>query len=100
MADATDSSKPSHAKDLLIADHKYVGELLQKNEQSGETRVNLFITLVTAGIAGFFALLSKSGLDYPAVRYLVLVGLVFLFVIGTVTWLRMIKRDTATDQFR
>jgi 8-oxo-dGTP pyrophosphatase MutT (NUDIX family) len=91
--------KDTFAKDLLLADHKYIGELLLKNEQGGETRVHIFITLIAAGIGGFFALIANGKMNYEAIRWLIIAGLIFLLVIGWVTWLRMIKRDTSTDRF-
>lgn len=53
-----------HAKDLLLQVFRYLTDSLWKNEQTGETRVNGFIGLVAAVLAGLAAL---SGSD-PGVR--------------------------------
>jgi hypothetical protein len=100
MPDAADPKKPDNAKDLLLADYNYISESLLKNEQGGETRVNLFMTLVTAGIGGLFALMTGvAGLTGLEMRVVIVAGLASLLVVGTVTWLRMIKRDIGTDLF-
>jgi 8-oxo-dGTP pyrophosphatase MutT (NUDIX family) len=86
-------------KDLLLQDYRYVSELLIKNEQSGETRLNLFLGLITVTFGAIGALLTR-GVTLPpkTFRWLVAAALVGLFVIGIATFLRMLTRNKATDQ--
>lgn len=93
--------EPAYARDLLIADHKYIGDLFQKNEQGGETRFNIFVTLMTGGIGGLVALMSKpNALHEVSTRVVVVVGFASLLLIGYVIWRRMIKREIASDRFK
>jgi 8-oxo-dGTP pyrophosphatase MutT (NUDIX family) len=90
------------AKELLLADYKYLGESFWKNEETGETRVKFFITLVTAVLAALAALAkSKDGLVTNDVLALVSIYALFaLMVLGTVTLFRMMQRNATTDGFK
>lgn len=67
MAAQIDQSKQA-TKDLLLADYKYFSELLLTNEQSGETRVNWFIVIVSSAIAGIIALVVKHAEQVAAYK--------------------------------
>jgi hypothetical protein len=41
------SESASDAKELLLEDYRYLAESFWKNEQTGETRVNWFVGVVT-----------------------------------------------------
>jgi len=85
-------------KDLLLKDYDYRSEAMWKNEQGGETRVNLFIGFVTLAVGLGSALVKESDLDFGQLLLVVLVGLVVVLVVGCVTFQRMITRNINTDQ--
>ena len=90
------------AKEFLLAEYERFAEAFWKNEQTGETRVNWFIGIVTAALAGLAALLTKANnnLVGPHLRPIVLVGLTVLLVFGLGTFFRMIIRNERTDQYK
>lgn len=49
-------AKDGHSVEFLLTEHKLIQESFWRNEESGEKRVNFFITLVTAVIAALVAL--------------------------------------------
>jgi 8-oxo-dGTP pyrophosphatase MutT (NUDIX family) len=85
-------------KDLLLQDYRYRCEAMWKSEQSGETRVNLFIGLITLCVGAIGALVAK-GTSLPAetLRFLVPAALSALLMVGLVTLARMITRNKNTD---
>lgn len=91
----------TEAKDLLLEDYRYLAESFWKNEQTGETRVNLFIGIVTAVVAGMSSLItSKNGLAGEPLRLAVLAALVALLVLGIITLFRMLTRNENTDGYK
>jgi 8-oxo-dGTP pyrophosphatase MutT (NUDIX family) len=87
-------------KDLLLEDYRYRAESLWKNEQGGETRVNLFIGLITL-VGGLMATLLTSEnhpLKGEALRFFVVAGLFSMLLLGIVTMLRMMSRNKRTDE--
>lgn len=85
-------------KDLLLADYRYRAEAMQKNEESGEKRVHLFIALLAAvgSVAG--ALFSKDvHLGPENGRLFAIAAAIALLIVGWVTLMRMITRNEATD---
>jgi 8-oxo-dGTP pyrophosphatase MutT (NUDIX family) len=94
-------------KELLLEDYRYLQESFWKNETLGETRVNFFITLVTAVMAALVTLLTsflQKGSeinDVPCfVFYVILFALILLLGVGIITLLRLIKRNTVTDGYK
>lgn len=89
------------AKDLLLQDHKHLVDSFWKNEQTGEVRVNFFIGLVTAVMGGLVVLVDTD--DTKAKEMLspiMIVAFLGLIGIGTVTLLRMMKRNEASDKYK
>jgi ADP-ribose pyrophosphatase YjhB (NUDIX family) len=87
------------AKALLLEDYRYSAESFWKNEQGGETRVNLFIGLVTLVIGGLASLTTgSSGLRGEPLRIVILAGLAALSVLGHITLLKMLIRNKRTDE--
>jgi 8-oxo-dGTP pyrophosphatase MutT (NUDIX family) len=86
-------------KDLLEKDYSYRSEALGKSEQSGETRLNLFIGFVTLAVGLMGSVFAKdSGLE-GTLRLLVLLGgLTAVLGVGVATFLRMITRNIRTDE--
>ena len=90
------------AKELLLADLKYLNESFWKNEEIGETRVRFFITLVAAVLT---ALATISGIknDIINVNYKFIISvytLIALLILGIITLLRILKRNSVTDGYK
>jgi hypothetical protein len=97
----TDEPK-GHSVDFLLAEYRYLGDCFWRNEEIGERRVNFFITLVTAAITALVALAtSKDGnLREDDVYFTAVFALLALLSFGIVTLLRMIHRNTVTDEYK
>jgi hypothetical protein len=99
-------------KDIILEDFKSFNDSFWKNEAAGETRVQFFIGLVTAVISGLVALATTvkkhtaTGADPAALiteqSFLIItaVALLSLIVIGLITFLRMVKRNCVTDEYK
>ena len=99
-------------KDIILEDLKSFNDSFWKNEAAGETRVQFFIGLVTAVISGLVALATAvkrdtaTGADPTALiteqSFLIIttVALLSLIVIGLITFLRMVKRNCVTDEYK
>ena len=87
-------------KSLLLEEYKARSDAMAKGEQSGETRVNLFIGLITLVGGGAGALLTK-GSSFATLsderRILIVVALFSLLIVGAITLLRIITRNKHTD---
>jgi 8-oxo-dGTP pyrophosphatase MutT (NUDIX family) len=111
------------AKELLLADYNHFSELLLANEQSGETRVNWFIVIVSSATAGIVALVvehagqvaayeawlqkldpdkvvAPPALTSNQVRVIIIGALVGLLMFGLVTLFRMMRRNKNTDDYK
>lgn len=89
------------AKELLIEDYRYLADSFWKNEQTGETRVNLFI--------GFVTLVSRAWLVWQHrirdqkgehLQLIIFASLFSLLVLGLITLLRMLVRNENTDRYK
>lgn len=93
-----DAQSCDEAKGLLLRDYDYLADSFWKSEQSGETRLNLFIGLVTLMVG----IVVKLGLDEHVKREQfgqVAAGSLFgLFLLGVITFLRMLRRNEFTDE--
>jgi 8-oxo-dGTP pyrophosphatase MutT (NUDIX family) len=89
-----------HPKDLLLEDYRYRANALEKNEQGGETRVNLFIGLVTlvGGLMASLLTAENNLIQGEVLRFVVLAGLFSMLLLGVITMLRMITRNQHTDE--
>jgi predicted membrane channel-forming protein YqfA (hemolysin III family) len=97
---ATDVKSPS--KEFLLAEYKYLCDAFWKNEETGEKRVQFFITLVTAVLAAIATLFVKA-LEKDCVHDVVgiiLFTLVALIIFGVITLLRILKRNEVTDGYK
>ena len=90
------------AKELLFADYKYLTDSFWKNEETGETRVRFYITLVTAVLAAVATLLTKfeDALFDANILYVSIIAVAFLLAFGVITLLRIIKRNEVTDGYK
>jgi len=85
---------------LLLAEYKHYSASFWKNEEVGEKRVNLFITLTTAVIAGIVALVTSSHAANVEFLPIASVALSGLFLFGLVTFFRILQRNRVTDEFK
>ena len=90
------------SKEFLMADYKYLCDSFWKNEETGERRVQFFITLVTAVLAAIATLLAKATTrdDYYSLYAISIFALFGLIVFGFVTLLRILKRNEVTDGYK
>jgi 8-oxo-dGTP pyrophosphatase MutT (NUDIX family) len=89
---------PADFKALLLEDYRYRSEAMWKSEESGETRVNLFIGLITLGGGAAGALASKSLIaSVETAAPFIIAGLFSLLMVGLVTLMRMVTRNENTD---
>ncbi len=90
-------STPAEA--LLVEDYRYRAESLWRNEQGGETRVNLFIgmvALVAAVVGSIGGSVRTLQGDISAEATVAI--LLALLVLGLTTMLRMMTRNRNTDE--
>ena len=87
---------------LLLAEYQSFTEAFWKSEEIGEKRVEFFITLTTAILAGIIALLTRSGtnLSNDSVRQIATGAMVATLLLGLITFLRILQRDRVTDEFK
>src|SRR5688500_15824541 len=103
-----DQQKPSSSNEairqLLLADHAHFSNMLANNEQSGETRVNWFIGIVTATVGGLLALIVKyqesnqTLLDRALLFAILFAAVCSLLAFGIITLRRMMMRNSSTDR--
>jgi 8-oxo-dGTP pyrophosphatase MutT (NUDIX family) len=88
-------------KEFLLAEYQNVAESFWKNEQTGETRVNWFIGIVTAGAGGLIGLASAQYRPRgEPLRLIYLAALSALLCFGVTTLFRIIKRNEKTDGYK
>ncbi len=85
--------------DLLLADLNHFSQSMWRNEEVGEKRFNFFLTLVTAVMAGLVALETHGGVIHSR-RMIYGLAILFLFMVGIMTYLRMLKRNHVTDEYQ
>ncbi|MDQ2938823.1 MAG: NUDIX domain-containing protein [Acidobacteriota bacterium] len=90
-----------HAKDLLLEEYRYYTDSFWKNEQTGETRVNWFIGIVTAAAGGLVGLTSTPSRPHGEPLRLIFVASLFaLLSFGIITLFRIIKRNIVSDTYK
>ena len=85
---------------LLLAEYEHFSTSFWKNEEVGEKRVNFFITLTTAIIAGIVALVTKNHSADFEIRQIASVALSGIFLFGLVTFFRVLQRNRVTDEYK
>lgn len=100
-------TEAEHRKDLLLQDLAYWSECFWKNEEAGERRVQFYISLVTAVMAGLIGLYQytyeQSHSLTEAAAVLIRAGVpgsAGLLLVGFITYLRMIRRNAVTDEYK
>lgn len=85
---------------LLLAEYEHFSTSFWKNEEVGEKRVNFFITLTTAIIAGIVTLVTRNhsaDFDFLPIASVALSG---IFLFGLVTFFRILQRNRITDEYK
>jgi putative (di)nucleoside polyphosphate hydrolase len=87
---------------LLLAEYQFFTNSFWKNEEIGEKRVEFFITLTTAIIAGIVALVTSEPANFSQtdVLQIATAALAGTFLFGFMTFLRMLHRNRVTDEYK
>lgn len=94
------ASESGFAAQFLMKDYDALTQELERNEGRGETRLSMFMTLVTAVIAGLVTLAASDQASAAnLVRPVVSFALAGMLAIGVVLFLRLLKRNEVTDGF-
>ncbi|MGB8701800.1 MAG: hypothetical protein WCD18_20485 [Thermosynechococcaceae cyanobacterium] len=101
MQQSSEDPSPDKIIDFLIADFEHFGDSFWRNEEVGEKRFNYFLTLVSAVLAGLVTLhTSNNSSVSQALRSITNASLGGLCIFGFVTYLRMLKRNSVTDEYK
>ncbi len=93
-------SSPDILKDLLIEDYRYRAEALKSSEQTGETRLNIYLGILTLSLSATITLgLSKEDIvSRSNLKLFVLIILAVLFALGLMMLFRLLIRNERTDE--
>jgi len=98
LAAATSSEA---AQALLLKDYDSLTQALAANETLGDTRLNFFVGLVTAVVAGLVTLSSSDSTNAQVMSEPVtLFAVLALLALGIVVLFRIIHRNSVTDGYR
>jgi hypothetical protein len=101
MAEDATSDPESDIDDFLIADYQHFADSFWRTEELGEKRLNFFISLLSAGVAGLVVLATaESGFTGPQVQWVSFSSGLALLLLGLSTFLRMLRRNEVTDQYK
>ena len=86
--------------DFLIAEYEHFADSFWRTEELGEKRLNFFISLVTAAVAGLVVLATSDvGFTREQVRWVAFFAGLALLLLGVSTLLRMLRRNNVADQY-
>jgi hypothetical protein len=86
-------------KDLLLEDYRYRAEAMKNSEQTGETRINIFVGFATLLLGALVSLSTQEQGPKGATLKLILLAMILvLVVLGWLTLLRLIIRNKHTDE--
>ena len=99
-----DAAPPPHdtwdaTSRFLIAEYEQFSADFRANEESGERRVSLFLTIATAAVAAI-GIAADAGLGADELSRPVAVLLGALTVIGLATLFRLVKRNAVSDEYK
>ena len=84
----------------MLAEFQNMHASRWKNEETGDRRVNFFLSVTAAVVAASVALAAKSFGDMSASILLVfLLGVVGVLLFGVFTLLRLVRRNKVTDKY-
>ncbi len=97
---STDTDR--NADSFLLEEYKHLSALLRENEEAGDRRITLLLTLTTAVSAGLMALFTSKGTCPTTVNFSIIVNGSFaaLLVLGLITLRRVYKRNKTTDSYK
>jgi hypothetical protein len=84
--------------EAMLAEHERVSALYLYNAETGEKRVSLYLTLVSAGTAVFLGL-AQFGVDRNLVLWSAAAYLAMVALMGTLTFQRLIERRVRSTQY-
>jgi hypothetical protein len=87
---------------LLLAEYAHFADGIFKNEEIGERRIEFFLTIATAILGCVILLLTSEhvSLSVYAVRRMALAALLGLFLMGVMTFCRILQRDFVTGEYK
>jgi hypothetical protein len=95
------SEPTSGIDDFLIAEYQHFADSFWRTEELGEKRLNFFISLLTAAVAGLILLATKdSGFSDSEVQWISFGTGLALLLLGFSTLLRMLRRNNVADQYK
>ncbi len=101
MAEDVTREQKGGLDDFLIAEHQHFAESFWRTEELGEKRLNFFISLLTAAVAGLVVLATaESGFTDTQVQWVSFTTGLSLLLLGLSTLLRMLRRNNVTDQYK
>jgi hypothetical protein len=100
MNEELSKEKAERADRFLIEDYAKWAESMYRSEEIGEKRINFFISLVTAVLAGLVALFTakESAIRAEVLPLVTRGALAGLLTLGAVTFLRVLHRHKVTDR--
>lgn len=88
---------------FLLEEYRYFSDWFKRSEETGEKRLNFFITLVTAIIAVIMTFITSTT-EFPEILSIytpIIISLLLsLLVLGILTFGRIIKRNKASDGYK
>ena len=101
IAQGAAAAKDPPFQELLLAEYEHLADSFLRNEEDGEKRAAFFISLAGAtGAALAFLLDDKNELTPGATNPLVVIALFFLLALGYLTFLRVVRRNVASDGYK
>lgn len=99
-ADPSDTNRS--ADNFALEEYKHLSALFRQNEDAGERRITLLLTLTTAVSAGLVALLTSHGtcLTTDNLSYIANGAIIALLILGLVTLRRICKRNQTSDSYK
>ncbi|MGH3030480.1 MAG: CYTH domain-containing protein, partial [Gaiellaceae bacterium] len=83
------------------AEHQHFADSFWRTEELGEKRLNFFISLLTAAVAGLVVLATaESGFTDSQVQWVSFTTGLALLLLGLSTLLRMLRRNNVADQYK
>jgi hypothetical protein len=87
--------------EFLIAEYQHFADSFWRTEELGEKRLNFFISLLTAAVAGLILLAtSESSFSTSDVQWIAFFTGIALLLLGLSTLLRMLRRNDVADQYK
>jgi hypothetical protein len=93
--------KPSDLFDaFMVSELEHTAESLLRNEEDGERRVTVFLTMAGAAGATLTFLAGGESLEPYEVNPLFIAVLLAVLVVGYVTFVRVVRRNLTSDEYK